>query len=123
MDLVDTITYLGVAMQSNFKFDQHITLEKNVASKVSEAIKHILHEASRECTLLAHTSLCSPILEYADTVWDSTLAEDIESVEMLLAQGSEVYCWIKRTRNCHRSMLSAGPSASQTEIQESLTIS
>jgi len=37
----------------------------------------------RESKQLAYTSLCCPILEYRDIVWDPTLAKDIESLEML----------------------------------------
>jgi len=70
-------------MQPNYKFDQHITLKKEKVSKILGAIKHILHEAPREGRLLAYTSLCRPILESADAVWDSTIAKDIESLEML----------------------------------------
>ena len=70
-------------MQSNLKFDQHIALKKDKASKTLGAIKHILKQAPQEGRLLAYTSLCRPILEYGDTVWDPTLAKEIESLEML----------------------------------------
>jgi len=80
---VDITTNLGVVMQSNLKINQHMTLKNNKASKILGAIKHILHEAPREDKLLAYTSLCCPILEYADTMWNPTLAKDIESLKML----------------------------------------
>ena len=83
MDWTDTTTYLGVVMQSNLKFNQHIALKKDKASKTLGTIKHILKQAPQEGRLLAYTSLCRPILEYADTVWDPTLAKEIESLEML----------------------------------------
>ena len=83
MDWADTTTYLGVSMQSNLKFDQYIALTKNKASKTPGAIKHILKQAPQEGWLLAYTSLCRPILEYADTVWNPTLTIEIESLEML----------------------------------------
>ena len=38
------------------------------ASKALGSLKHILKQAPQEVRLLAHTSLCRPILEYADTV-------------------------------------------------------
>ena len=83
MDWADTTTYLGVIMQSNLTFDQHMALKKNIASKTLGAVKHILKQAPQKIRLLAYTSLCRPILEYADTVWDPTLAKEIESLEML----------------------------------------
>ena len=44
MDWADTTTYLGVIMQSNLKFDQHMALKKDKASKNLGTIivKHIL---------------------------------------------------------------------------------
>ena len=83
MDWADMTTYLGVIMQSNLKFDQHMALKKYKGSKTLGVIKHIQKQASQEGQLLAYTCLCRPILEYADTVWDPTLAKEIESLEML----------------------------------------
>jgi len=108
-------------MQSNLKFDRYITLQKDKASKILGAIKNALHEAPREGKLLAYTSLCHLILEHADTIWNPTLAKDIESLGNVTAQGSEVYCWIKEMRKFYQGMLSAWPLASQTETQDSPT--
>ena len=83
IDWVDTTTYLSVIMQSNLKFDQPMALEKDKHSKTLRAIKRILKQAPQEGRLLANTSLCRTILEYADTVWDPTIAKEIESLEML----------------------------------------
>jgi len=46
MGWVDPATYLGVVIQSNLKFDQYIALEKDKASKLLGAIKHVLNEVS-----------------------------------------------------------------------------
>jgi len=82
MDWVDAATYYYLFGGCN-AVDQHITLRKDKVLRILGAIKHVLHEAPREGKLLAYSSLCSPILEYEDTVWDLTLAKDIESLEML----------------------------------------
>ena len=68
MDWADTAAYLGAMMQSYLKFDQHMALKKDKALKTLGAITHILKQAPQEGRLLAYTSLCRPILEYADTV-------------------------------------------------------
>ena len=60
-----------------------MALKKYKASKTMEAIKHILKQAPQEGRLLAYTSLCRPILEYADNVWDPILAKEIDYPEML----------------------------------------
>ena len=60
-----------------------MTLKKEKPSKTLGAIRHILKQAPQERRLLGYTCLCHPILEYADTVWDPTLAKEIESLWML----------------------------------------
>ena len=62
MNWTNTTTYLGVIMQSNLKFDQHMALKNDKASKTLGANKHILKQAPQEGRLLAYTSLCRPIL-------------------------------------------------------------
>jgi len=83
MEWTESTKYLGVIMQSNLRFDQHISLKKEKASKILGAIKHILHEAPKHGRLLAYTSLCRPILEYADSMWDPSRQKDIDSLEMI----------------------------------------
>ena len=71
-------------MQSNLRFEQHITTKIKSASKVLGCIKYSLHEAPEKGKLLAYTSLCRPILEYADTLWDlsdNTSRDAIEHVQ------------------------------------------
>ena len=62
MDWADTTIYLGVIMQSNLEYDQHIALKKNKASKTLGAIKHILKQGHKKA------GYCCPILEYADNI-------------------------------------------------------
>ena len=83
MDWVCSTKYLGVILQSDLKFDQHMDIKKRNSLKTLGAIKHILHNAPKNARLLAYTSLCRPILEYADTVWDPMLNKDIESLELV----------------------------------------
>ena len=60
------------------------------------AIKHILKQAPQEGWLLAYTSLCRPILEYSDTVWDPTLAKEMESLEMLQHRAVQLIARLSR---------------------------
>ena len=41
----------------------------------------MLHDATMEGKALAYTSLCRPILEYADVVWDPVCKQSINSLE------------------------------------------
>ena len=37
-----------------------------------------MYDAAKEAKLLAYTSLCRPILEYADVVWDPSAKSKIQ---------------------------------------------
>ena len=70
-------------MQSNLRFDKHISEKLKDASKVLGCIKLTLHEASEKGKLLAYTSLCRPILQYGDTLWDPPDKKSINDIELL----------------------------------------
>ena len=46
-------------------------------------IKHLMHNAPQEAKLLAYTSLCRPILEYADVVWDPSVKSKVHDIELI----------------------------------------
>lgn len=73
--------YLGVTLQHDLKFDQHVSKKTDKASKILGAIKHTLHGTPSKCRLLAYVSLCRPVLEYADTLWDPTSRQTIDQIE------------------------------------------
>ena len=58
-----------------------MTLKKDKASNTLVAIKLILKHA-RQKVGYWFTLACHPTLEYADAVWEPTLAKPIESLEM-----------------------------------------
>ena len=55
-------------MQSNLKFNRHIASKVNSAKKVFICIKYALNDAPQPAQLLAYSSLCRSILEYADVL-------------------------------------------------------
>ena len=65
---VQETRYLGIQMQSNLRFDKHISEKIKDASKVLGCIKFTLHKVLKKGKLLAYNSLCQPILEYGDTL-------------------------------------------------------
>ena len=78
---MDEIKYLGVVMQSNLKFKIHIASKVNSAKKVLGCIKYTLNDTSQPAELLEYSSLCRPILEYADVLWDPANAASIQKLE------------------------------------------
>ena len=70
-------------MQSNLRFHKHISEKIKDASKVLRCIKFTLHEARKKGKLLAYTSLCRPILENGDTLWDPLDKKSINDIELL----------------------------------------
>ena len=42
-----------------------------------------MYDAPKEAKLLAYTSLCRPILEYADVVWDPSAKSKIQDIELV----------------------------------------
>ena len=68
LNYVDEIKDLGVVMQSNLKFNRHIASKVNSAKKVFVCIKYALNDAPQPAQLLAYSSLCRSILEYADVL-------------------------------------------------------
>jgi len=74
------IKYLGII---HLKFEQHITSKIKSASKILGCIKYSLYEAPANSKLLAYTSLCRPILEYSDTLWNPADSANIDALGSL----------------------------------------
>ena len=67
--------YVGVIIQSELKFDQHINDKCLKSRKLLRGIKHLM-----SAKLLAHQYLCKPILEYV--VWDPLARDKIHDIEL-----------------------------------------
>ena len=80
---VEETRYLGVTLQQNLKFDKHISEKVDKASGILGTIKHTIRTAPEKSKLLAYTSLCRPIMEYADTLWDPTDKRCVDSLEKI----------------------------------------
>ena len=84
LDIVQQTKYLGVLLQSDLKFSNHICDKVNKANRQVGMIKRALYNAPEAAKLLAYTSLCRPHVEYAASVWDpylECLSHDIEMIQ------------------------------------------
>ena len=73
IDEVDSATYLGVTLQSDLKWDIHISNKVSKASQILGLLKRTLRETPKKTKLLAYTTICRSILEYGCQVWDPHL--------------------------------------------------
>jgi len=73
---------LGVIIQSDLRFDQHINNKCTKFWKILGGIKHLMYDAPKDAKLLAYTSLCRPILNYAGVVWDPAARSKVHDIEL-----------------------------------------
>ena len=111
LNYVDEIKYPGVVMQSNLKINRHIASKVNSAKKVLRCIKYALkNDAPQPAKLLAYSSLCRPIPEYADALWDPADAASIQKLEAVSTkQTNHIFHEHQRVTLHHR-----GPDSSWT---------
>ena len=107
---VQEARYLGIQMQSNLRFDKHISEKIKDASKVLGCIKFTLYKAPEQGKLLAYTSLCRPILEYGDTLRDPPDKKSINDIELL--QNKAIW-FVKNIQGCS----SVSKARSQLQLQ------
>ena len=65
---VEETRYLEVTLQQNLKFEKHISEKVDKARRILGTIKHTIQTAPEKSKPLAYTSLCRPVMEYADTL-------------------------------------------------------
>lgn len=83
LEVVSSTKYLGVTIQSDLRFNQHIEENVTKAKRQLGMVKRALFDAPESAKLLAYTSLCRPHVEYAAAVWDPHLAYHISNIEKL----------------------------------------
>ena len=83
LNCVQETKYLGVLIQSDLKFSHHITSKINTANRVLGSIKYTLHDAPTPAKLLAYLSLCRPVLEYSDVLWDPADKASCQKLELV----------------------------------------
>ena len=72
---------LGIYVQDNLKFDQHISITVNRANRLVGLIKRAFSYLDEETLLVLHKTLIRPILDYGNLIWFPTLKKDIRAIE------------------------------------------
>lgn len=79
----NSLKYLGVTIQSNLKFNEHILNITKKANKTLGMIRRCLHGAPTKTCMTAFNTVVRPVLEYACQVWSPRsvgLTRKLESV-------------------------------------------
>ena len=66
-----------------------------IASRILGLIKHTIRTAPEKSKLLAYTSLCRPIMESADILWDHTDKWSVDSLEKIQSKQSKAVRFIR----------------------------
>jgi hypothetical protein len=80
---VESHPYLGVEIQRNLHWDNHIDKIIGKSSKTLGMIKRNLWGCNSETKALAYKSLVRPQLEYASAVWDPHLKKHCYKLDMV----------------------------------------
>lgn len=78
------VKYLGIYLVHDLKWDYHINSVVNKAMRILGLIKNVLYDAPVKVKLIAYTTLCRPLLEYACEIWDPAhlmLSNNLEKVQ------------------------------------------
>ena len=78
LQITQETKYLGVVIQSDLKFTNHIYIKISKAKRQLGMIK-----LQKKAKLLAYIGLCRPHVEYAAAVWDPNLEYIIHDIEMV----------------------------------------
>ena len=73
LEQVDSISYLGVILNDNLKWSNHVSSISGKASKVLGMIKRNLWNCLKKVKETAYTAIVRPKLEYACAAWDPYL--------------------------------------------------
>lgn len=83
LERVTKAKYLGVTVQTNLKWDSHISNICNKANSTLGFLKRNLKISSTSLKQQAYTTLVRPSLEYACSVWDPHTQADKNKIEMI----------------------------------------
>ena len=83
LEEVQAAKYLGLTIQNNLKWDQHIQQITDKANKTLGFLRRNIRISSTKVKSQAYIGLVRPQLEYASTVWDPATKESIYKIEQI----------------------------------------
>jgi len=104
LDHVDSSKYLGVTLQSDCRFNDHISNKILKARRRLGMIKGALYWAPERARLIAYKAFCLPHLEYARAAWGPTCKKDISGVENIQVDAVRFIANIKGCKDVESTM-------------------
>ena len=83
LEIVDKAKYLGVTIQSDLRWDTHVTNITNKANSTLAVLKRNVRVSSKTIKASAYKALVRPHLEYCSSVWDPPTKKLSNQVEMV----------------------------------------
>jgi hypothetical protein len=83
LDNVNSQTYLGIELQSNLKWHNHVNKITAKANQMLAFTRRNLYMCPRHIKVAAYQTLVRPHLEYASAAWDPYHKVDIHQIEMV----------------------------------------
>ncbi len=102
LEHVSSTKYLGVTIQSDGRWDQHISNISNKANRTQGFLRRNLKIGSRRIKEIAYKTLIRPVLEYSACVWDLHIRQDIGTLEKIQRRAARFVL------NRHRNTSSVG---------------
>ena len=88
LDSVSFAKYLGITMSKNFSWDTHIDNICSKANKTLDFLRRNLKIGSSKVKETAYKTFVRPILEYACTVWDLYIQDQVDRLEAVQRQAA-----------------------------------
>ena len=73
--------YLGVTIDQNLKWSEHVKQITNKANSVHGFLRRNLYSCPMSTKINCYKALVKPVLDYAATVWSPYTQKDIDMVE------------------------------------------
>ena len=81
--VVDHIKHLGITVNTQFRFDAHISDVVRIGHHRSQLILRCFKSKNSQLLLMAYETYVRPVLEYNSSLWSPTLIKDIVAIEKI----------------------------------------
>ena len=87
---VNTHTHLGLDLQSNCKWKDHINKIYGKACDRLQILRMLKYQVSRKVLIRIYLSFIRPILEYADVIWDNCTIQEANLLESVQVEAGRI---------------------------------